>query len=333
MSKRSEAAGRRLTGIAQVLSGVAQGDLLSVGAVSVVGRGATEALTEALDEATAGTFDADGETPPGADDLWNLTVESQVGWYVILSGPCDIVRAPEIEPCLAICPVVLTDAARYAQLRRGGYSPREFPLPPEKLRAACDVAADQEFYPVADLRYVAAIDKTALVREDVRTLRPLTGPQQRRFAGWAGRRYARAAHPDAVEEHVLKKAGKVVARLAAEGAKLQPGKRTLQHKLVAATDAWLLTCTEMAVTFHPVLTEADAKATGLYNQRESGLDRSQIAAAARKLTSDLGSSLTPNSGYQVKVVPTTWDGMTAADFLERSEWCWEDDPDPLGDED
>lgn len=301
----------------KILAGLGQGDLVSLGAVSVVGRGPTAALAST------------GQPAPAEDELWNLTVDSEVGWYVVLSGPCDIVREPDIEPCLTVCPVTLVDEGRYAQLRRGGYSPREFPLPAEKLRAACGALRDEPFYPVADSRYVASIDKTALVHPDVQTLRPLTGPQQQRLAAWAGRRYARATHPDAVEEHVLKKAAKVIARAARDGAALAPGKRILQQKLVAATDTWLVTSTELAVTFYPVLTEADAKATGLYNAATSNFDEGMVKAGARALTSDLLAAMSSSAGFKIKVVPTSWDGMTAADYLDRPEWVWEDEPDPL----
>lgn len=303
---------------AQILAGLDQGDLLSLGAVSVIGRGPTAALASTCLE------------PPAANELWNLTVDSGVGWYVILSGACDIVREASIEPCLTVCPVGLVDADRYHQLRHGGYSPREFPLPTDKLRAACGVAKEDEFYPVADQRYVASIDKTALVHPDVTSLRPLTGPQQARLASWAGRRYARVTHPDTVEEHVLKKVAPLVARLAAAGARLDSGKRTLQQKLVAATDTWLVTSTERAVVFYPVLTEAYAKATGLFNPATSSIDEGVVKAAVKKLLGDIAAVVSADAGFRVNVVPTTWDAMSAAEFLDRPEWQWETDPDPLG---
>lgn len=303
--------------IEQILAGLAQGDLLSLGAVSVVGRGPTAALASA------------GLSQPAADDLWSLTVDSEVGWYVVLSGPCDIVRTPGIEPCLTVCPVMLVDAARYRELRHGGYSPREFPLPYEKLRAACQQDKDADFFPVADQRYVASIDKTALVHPDVTTLRPLTGPQQARLAAWAGRRYARATHPDAVEEHVLKKVAPVIARLAVDGGAITPGKQSLQQKLVAATDTWLVTSTEKSVTLYPVLTEALAKFAGLLNTANASIDEGVVKAAVKRFNGDLASALTPGSGFGIKVVPTTWDSMSAAEYLDRPEWLWESDPDPL----
>jgi hypothetical protein len=301
----------------QLLAGLHQGDLLSLGAVSVVGRGPTAALASA------------GVAAPAEDALWSLTVDSEVGWYVVLSGPCDIVRDPSVEPCLTVCPVTLVDADRYRVLRHGGYSPREFPLPLEKLKVACGRGRAEDFFPVADQRYVASIDKTALEHPSVQTLRPLTGPQQQRLAAWAGRRYARAAHPDAVEEHVLKKIAPLIARSASKGGALAAGKRTLQQKLVCATDTWLVSSTEQSVTFYPVLTEALAKATGLFNSATSSIDAGQVKAAVKLLTGDALAAITSDGNFRIKFVPTTWDAMTAAEYLDRPEWQWENDPDPL----
>ena len=39
--------------------------------------------------------------------------------------------------------------------------------------------------------------------------------------------------------------------------------------------------------------------------------------------------LTAGSGFQVRVVPTTWEAMSAGEFLDRPVWMWESDPDPL----
>lgn len=319
-------ASQATTTVEKILAGLAQGDLISVGAVSVVGRGPTAALDEAMHEAAR---PADGELP-AVDELWSLTLESEIGWYVVLSGPCDIVRDPATEPCLVVCPVSLVDNDRYRDLRHGGYSPREFPLPDAKLRAACGVKAGEAFNPVADQRYVAVVDKTALASPDVRTLRPLTGPQQGRLAAWAGRRYSRPTHPDDVEEHVLKRATTVIARLAREGGKLPAGKRTLEQKLVASTETWLIGSAEKSVSFRPVLTESSAKAAGLFNSREAEFSEAEIKAGARKLKSLLAASIT-GDGFQISVAPVSWDGLTAADYLTLAEWYWEDDPDPLDD--
>lgn len=142
-----------------LLAELRQGDVISPGAVSLVGRGPT-AVTELASEAVA------------PDELWAVTVESGVGWYVIMSGSCDIEREPDIEPCLAISPVDLVSRERYQQLRRGSYSPREFPLPVDKLAQATD-NDPEDFFPVVNARFITSLDKMALLAAEVQTLRPL----------------------------------------------------------------------------------------------------------------------------------------------------------------
>jgi hypothetical protein len=306
--------------LARLLPGLAQGDLISIGAVNIVGRGGTDALSEVSDV-------TDDLATPSPDELWSLTMESEVGWYVVLSQACDIVRSPEVEPCLVVCPVTLVDQARYEQLRSGAASPREFPLPAEKLRAACNVSTGAQFYPVADLRWLASVDKTALAHPQLQTLRPLTPPQQRRLATWAARRFGRAAHPDAVEDNALKRAGRVVVKALADSTDVAVGKWTLQQKLVRSTDTWLVTSAEKNVTFTLVLTVERAKHAGLFNSADKSIDAKAAEAAAKALTKDFVA--VTKGGYGVKLQLVTWDGLTAADYLDRPEWTWETPPDPL----
>jgi hypothetical protein len=102
---------------------------------------------------------------------------------------------PEVASALSLSastvPVTLVIEERYEQLRHGAASPREFPLPIDKLRAACEASKDAAFFPVADLRWLASVDKTAIAYPRLQTLRPLTPPQQRRLAVWAARRFGR----------------------------------------------------------------------------------------------------------------------------------------------
>ena len=302
--------------LGQLLTSVAQGDLISVGVVNIAGRGRSEDLSEAGIEAP--------------DDIWNLTVESEIGWYVVLSQECDIVRDPAVEPCLVVCPVTLVDEARYRELRSGGYSPRDFPLPDEKLRSAVGKKKAEAFFPVANQRFVTSVLKEALRAGDVRILRPLTGRQQQRLRAWAGMRYARTPHPDAAEEHVLGKAASIVAKHAREA--LTGGERTLQYKLVNATDTWLVRCSELTVTLCPVLTLDRAKAAGMLVKATGDLDTPAVAAASRKLANEISAAITRDSGYRVNVEARTWESMTAGEFTDFALWVWEDQPDPLLDE-
>ena len=83
------------------------------------------------------------------------------------------------------------------------------------------------------------------------------------------------------------------------------------------------------MTFHPVLTASLARATGLFNAATSSIDEGVVKAAVKRLTGDPAGSITIDGGFGVKVVSTTCDAMTAAEFLDRPEWLWDTDPDPL----
>ena len=307
--------GRTGDRLRQLLQSVAQGDLISVGVVNIVGRGPS------VDLAAAGI-----EAP---DDVWNLRVVSEIGWYVILSQECDIVRDSTTEPCFVVCPVTLVDEGRYRQLHNGGYSPRDFPLPDPKLRAATGRSKSEPFFPVANQRFVTSVLKEALLAPDVRTLRPLTGRQQQRLRTWAGRRYARTPHPDAAEEHVLAKAANIIGKHARSGAR--GGERTLQAKFVHATDMWLVRCSELSVTVCPILSLDRAKAAGLLVKATGDLDAHAVAAGAMKLGSEISSSITRDSGFRITIEPRTWESMSAGEFANFAPWVWESDPDPLQD--
>ncbi len=300
----------------QLLRSVAQGDVISVGVVNIAGRGPSEDLSKA------------GIQAP--DDIWNLTVVSEIGWYVVLSQECDIVRDPAVEPCLVVCPVTLVSRARYLELRNGGYSPRDFPLPEQKLRKIVGKGKAESFFPVANQRFVTSVLKEALLAPDVGVLRPLTGRQQQRLRSWAGMRYGRTPHPDAAEEHVLGKAATIVAKYGSEA--LTGGQRTLQNRLVHATDTWLVRCSELSVTLCPILTLDRAKAAGMLVKATGELDAAAVAAAARKIGNEISAAVTRDCGFRVSVEPRTWESMSAGEFTEFAVWVWENQPDPLLDE-
>lgn len=310
--------GRRvpLAKLAPLLRDLDQGDLVTLGAVSIVGRGASPVV-------------AAGGGDPRSDQLWSVTVESELGWYVIVSAACDIVRDPAIEPCIAVAPIATVSAQRYQQLRSGEYSPREFPLPPRDL--ARIVGADPtHFWPVADLRYVTSVDKTALLNEAVQSRRPLTGSQQKRFSTWVGRRFNRPAHADQLETHVLGKAGAKISRLAAAFARAaRPTEASPEERLVGAAREWLIGGTDRGVHLHVVVDAQSASAVGMYDTKAAVLDEAQLRNAAAKLRRVLTATLPPDSGYVLVVEPITLDAISAAEYLALEPWLWADTSDPL----
>lgn len=306
--------------LAPLLRDLTQGDLLTLGAVSIVGRGPTEVVS-----AAGGS--------PRTQEIWSVTVESDLGWYVIISGPCDIVRDPAVEPCLVVAPLATVSHDRYQQLRSGEYSPREFPLPVSQVARVVRPSDPADFWPVADLRYVTSVDKAALLHADVESRRPLTGPQQQRFSTWVGRRYNRPAHADQLETHVLAKAGTKISRLAAQFAvAAKPGALDAEVRLIGAAREWLIGGTERDIEINLVLDDRSAEAAGFHDRSAHQIDVKQVEGAARKLQTVLAATLPPDSGYALAVKPITLDGIHAATYLSLEPWLWADHIDPLAED-
>jgi len=304
-----------LSKLPAVLRDLRQGDLISLGAVSIVGRGPSDATAAA-------------NTHPGQEELWALTVDSDIGWYAIVSGPCDIERLPAVEPCLAIAPLRRVSDVRYAELR-SGYSPREFPLPAEKLARKLRTPAKELFLAV-DLRYVTSLDKGALMHASVETLRPLSAPAQRRFGLWVGNRYARPAHPGPIEEDILGRLGKLVKRLSNAYVTNGPKGRSPQALAVAAAEEWYLSANERMVDIYLIVSEASCK-QHFFDETRAAIDAAKLDDAAGRLRAELAAVLPRSGGYAVSVLPRTLHGMTAAQYVSLERWQWADDSDPIAD--
>jgi hypothetical protein len=134
--------------------------------------------------------DSDEDTVVGVEDI-----PLETGLAVVVSQTCDIVAVPETEPWLIVAPVENVTADLYDRSWSGRLSPSLFALPP---------FADL-MHPVADLTFVASIDKR-IVDEDLIDVVavPFEPGDRRRFREWLGRRLARHAFPDHLEDHVLR---------------------------------------------------------------------------------------------------------------------------------
>ncbi len=300
---------RGLDRLQQVLRTLRQGDLISLGAVTLVGAGSADAVEAAGVE-------------PDNDTLWSVTVESEAGWYVVLSQDCDIVRDPGEEPCIVVCPLDYVSERRWQQLRGGPYSPRHFPFPDDK-----GLRPDDGRWPAASLLYVSSVDKTALAHPSVRQLSPLTGPQRARFGRWVARRYGRPAHDDLVERDVLSTAGARIRKLA-RGSTHAEGPTDVM-RLIAATEEWYVEATDRNVRLHAILTEGSANAAGLGNNAEGDWQHRRIERAAEQLRKDLAKRLPPGCGYALAVNTTTLDRVPTSQYLSWSVWTLEGS-DPLG---
>jgi hypothetical protein len=293
----------------QLLRTLRQGDLISLGAVTLVGAGPAAAL-----DAAAAQVDE--------DTLWSVTVESEAGWYVVLSQDCDIVRDPDEEPCIVVCPLDYVPGQRWKQLRGGPYSPRHFPFPDDK-----GLRPDDQRWPVASLLYVSSVDKTALLHSSVKQLSPLTGPQRARFGRWVARRYGRPAHDDLVERDVLSRAGGRIQDLAKSYSRADSPTDVM--RLIAATEEWFVEATDQNVKLHAILTEGSANAAGLWDDKTGDWHHRRIEQAAGQLRKDLAKRLPPGSGYALAVNTTTLDRVPASQYLAWSVWTLEGS-DPLG---
>ena len=294
--------------LGQRLRTLRQGDLVSLGAVTLVGTG------------PAATLDA-AAAQVGDDTLWSVTVESEAGWYAVLSQDCDIVREPDEEPCIVVSPLVYVPESRWRQLRSGPYSPRHFPFPDDK-----GLRPDADRWPAASLLYVSGVDKTALLHGSVRQLSPLTGPQRAQFGRWVARRYGRPAHDDLLERDVLSQAGARIRSLAKSYSRA--GDVTDVMRLIAATEEWYVEATDRNVKLHAILTEGSANAAGLWNDKTNDWHTQRIKQAAERLRKDLAKRLPTNSGYALAVNTTTMDTVSASQYLSWGVWTLEGS-DPL----
>ena len=297
--------------ISQRLQVLKQGDVITLGATNITGRGQTPTLREAS---------------PGAhvspEQVWTLTLVSKVGWYVVLSQDCDIVRDLDTEPCLLVCPLDAVAEQDWDALRRGPYSPREFPFP---ALAALGLPAGT--LPIANAVFVTSVDKAALVAPSFRHLPALPSAVLReRFASWLGRRAARAPHPDALEEHVLSAAGDRLRSLAKQHRQKKGAGVSAVQMLIAAGEEWFIGPGEQLVPLHLILTPSSAAAAGLWDNQENSFRIDQITQAAQLLAADLSKRATAGLGYVVTVEVHTLDRVTAAQYRTWSEWTWEPAP-------
>lgn len=304
-------AARRRT-LGTKLARLAQGDIITLGATSIVGRGPSPTV--------AGEA---GGVQVAPDQVWTLTLVSDLGYYAVLSQDCDIVRDVDVEPCLLVCPLEARPAEEWEALRRGPYSPRESPYPTTDALELPEGTA-----PVANIRFVTSLDKAALLNPAFAHVPALGSAVLReRFASWLGRRAARAPHPDALETDVLSAAGARVRALAKQYAKKKDsGGLSPAQMLVGAAEEWYLAPGERLVPFQLIVTPSSAAAAGLWDDRAGRFNEQLIERAAGDLGRDLSRRATPGLGYVVTVEVHTLDRVSAATYRTWSEWTWDHEP-------
>jgi hypothetical protein len=280
---------------------------VSLGAVNVVGQGPTELLK--------------GATPDRVpeDGLWSVTIESDVGWYVILSQDCDIVRDKVDDPCLLVCPLTCVSDQRWMALRHGPYSPREFPFPDAKI-----AGQGNDGKPVANLRFVTSVDKEALLDDSVKTLRPLSAPQRDRFQAWAGRRFMRAAFDDALNEDVLAPSATVLLGYLSKARADLEGGRTPNASgiFMCCAEEWMVGGTDRLVSLNAITTEAAMASVGA--------TREVVESGRAFVEGKLRAKLPAGKGYGLELVLWTLDSMPASRYRDLAPWVIESAEDRLG---
>lgn len=242
---------------------------------------------------------------------------SQLGWYAVLSQDCDIVRSMDVEPCLVICPFAAVPDAEWQALRSGPYSPREFPYPrPARVQLPEGTAA------VANARFVTSVEKTALLTPSFSRVTPLTAALRVRFREWIARRFARAPHPDARQEHVLDPCGHRISELAKRG-RTKTGGRSRAQMLVLMADEWYVAPGEQLIAVQLVVTAAAAQGVGLWDTGASDFNRAGIEQARKELQNDLGRRMTPGLGYSLTIEVHTLDRVSAQTYRTWSPWTWD----------
>ncbi len=143
-------------------------------------------------------IDADPDT--GAASFTEL--DTPAGLCIVVTQTCDAVRDLAIEPYLQVAPLREADESVWARSRAGRLSPRYFALPP---------GTGEVTRPAVDLRLMATIDKRLVLDEQFPVVDRLVARLRGPFSEWLGRRFARHAFDDDLEQELL---GPIRRRLA-----------------------------------------------------------------------------------------------------------------------
>jgi hypothetical protein len=135
-------------------------------------------------------IDQDPDT--GAPSITEL--DTPTGACVVTTQTCDAVRELTIEPYLQVAPIRDLDEALWVRSRAGRLSPRYFALP--------ELFGEIQ-RPVIDARLIATVDKRLVLDDQFRLVAKLLPANRGPFVEWLGRRSARYAFDDELEEQLL----------------------------------------------------------------------------------------------------------------------------------
>ena len=297
--------------LAANLRSLEQGDLISVGAVAIVGTTTSEVT---------------GAEAPVGLGVASITVETPSGWYAVLTQDCDIVRTADLEPCIAIAPVLYVPPDEWDSIQKGLGSYRRYALDPddvEPLDEAHAAAVGDDHRPVVDIRYISSLDKTALA-EPFDVSYPLRGLHKIRFQDWVGSRFSRESFANELEADVLPV---VRAKLKA----LQSARRKKQNdasplmRLASTCSQWYIRATDRYVEILGRLDPTLSKENGFLkiDQGQFLWNTRDLDQAARTMSRDLNKRIA-GSGYAVTLFTQDFEDLSVVQFETYALWLADD---------
>lgn len=285
-----------------------QGDALSGLTLAIGGVGPASA--EHLPSAEWPTDVHDG-------DAWAAALGSETGWYVLLSQDCDIVRDATHEPTVLVAPLVLVDQKDWDDLSRNSYSSRWYAYPSGKFSGMPHGKGL-----AVDLAWATSVLKGSLGASTITVVRPLTGPNKRRYSEWLAARTGRAPFPDDVVINVLDPCYGTRARLSIRFDKATgPGSAPVEARCVAATERWFVHHDGRLVTFLGQLTGPRLEAAGFLDAETGEVLADDLARGTSKLEAEIVRKMNrvnEHSGYSIKVVLADLASVRADQFVNFS---------------
>ncbi|HET9102412.1 MAG TPA: hypothetical protein VFN55_03595 [Solirubrobacteraceae bacterium] len=196
---------------------------------------------------------------------------------VVVTQTCDLVREIGTEPYIQVAGIRDLPAPQWQSLRTGQFSARLYALPAGTADLAC---------PAVDIRIIASVDKQVLIDDRLALAKPaFTEGQRQQLGAWLGRRLARVAFDDALEDNVLRP-----LRVNLAGAREQ---QTEQGQLARAVIKLLVGVMAQALRVVWVLEPGTFNDLGLADDtRRRSLSRPLIGTAIRRAR-DAGWELKP----------------------------------------
>jgi hypothetical protein len=306
-----------------LLDTIKQGDVISFGAIAIVGTHASKVFREAK-ELTPTEITRDAKVA-------SMTIEYASGWYAVLSQDCDIVRTIDVEPCILIAPVVYIPEAEWDQLEAGQTSYRFFALQPDRIvpLPQSDSALRVSRKPVVDVRYVTSVDKTAMpTAQNWTRSTPLVPDQRRRFAQWLGSRFARYPFADGVVKEVLPQVRTTLEVLSKQRSQPDAEQRTAAVRFVGCIREWYVREMELNVEIMGRLDHGGMRAEKILKtlNGEPVVDEAQLRAGANALRKAIVARMPRTVGYAISVTYHDFNVLDVAQYETYSLWIVQDDP-------